>query len=178
VCDLLPAVRALTGAAVQGCVRRRGLSVVLELTAGLLIAAVLGLMVYSLVETVEAPRSRVRHLPVWAWQLTILVPVAGAVAWLVYGRPRAGHRIGTSGPASTRRRPARWDGPAQTAFADSLFATERLPVDWPVWPVEHPPRVIGPDDDPEFIAHLARMVEQLQHEGGHPARTDDGDEVL
>lgn len=151
----------------------------LELTAGLLIASVLGLMVYCLVETVEAPRSRVRYLPVWGWRLAILLPAVGSLAWLVYGRPRASHRIGTSGAASTRRRPVRWDGPARTTFTSGpSTADEGQPVDWPIWPVAHPPRVVGPDDDPEFIAHLARTVERLRPEGGRPARTDDGDELL
>jgi hypothetical protein len=152
---------------------------VLELTAGLLVAAVLGLMVYCLVETIEAPRSRIRHLPVWAWQIAILLPVVGGVAWLVYGRPRAGHRIGSSGPASTRRRPARWDGPIQPLYTDAPFSsTQRLPLDWPVRPAEPSGGVVGPDDDPEFIAQLARMLDQLRHDGGHAARTEDGDELI
>jgi hypothetical protein len=149
--------------------------VVLELTAGLLIAATLGLLVYCLVETIEAPRSRIRHLPVWGWQLVLLLPVAGAVAWLVFGRPQAGHRIGTTGPGGPRRRPVRWDGPEHA----DLAGRERFPGDWPLWPVERAPQVTGPEDDPEFIAELARMVELLQDgNGGHAARTDDGDELL
>jgi hypothetical protein len=156
--------------------------VVLELTAGLLIAAALGLMVYCLVETIEAPRSRIRFLPVWGWQLALLVPFTGAFAWLVFGRPRAGHRMGTSGPDSTRRRPVRWDGPAQV----DITHQERFPGDWPIWPVDQEPRPRGPEDDPDFIAALARRVEQLRPEqlrpeqlrpdggGSHP---DDGDET-
>lgn len=151
----------------------------LELTAGLLVAAVLGLMVYCLVETIEAPRSRVRHLPVWAWQLAILLPIVGGAAWLAFGRPRAGHRIGATGAAGTRRRPARWDGPLQPLYTDAGLGTgERLPLDWPAWPVHTGTRVCGPDDDPEFIAHLAHMVEQLRPGGGHPARSEDGDELI
>lgn len=147
----------------------------LELTVGVLIAATLGLMVYCLVETVEAFPSRVRHLPVWGWQLLLLLPLAGAGAWLLFGRPRAGHRIDTTGPGSTRRRPVRWDGPEQV----DLICRERFPGDWPVWPVEQAPRVTGPEDDPEFIAELAKMVDRLREEnGGHPARTDDGDDSL
>jgi hypothetical protein len=139
--------------------------VVLELTAGLLIAAALGLMVFCLVETIEAPRFRVRNLPVWAWRVVILLPLAGAAFWLVFGRPRASHRIGTSGPGSTRRRPVRWDGPQPSHRPGA----EGLPGDWPVWPVwtvDQAPRVTGPEDDPVFIAELARMVEQRRHEGG------------
>lgn len=147
---------------------------VLELTAGLLIAAVLGLMIRCLVQTIEAPRSRVRNLPVWVWQVLLLVPVLGPLAWLAFGRPRAGHRIDASGPGSTRRRPARWDGPVPGPH----HGGRRVPDGWPVWPVEVEARAVGPDDDPSFIADLARRVEQLRYERGYPARTDDGDEVI
>ena len=145
-----------------------------ELTAGLLIAAVLALMVYCLVETVEAPRSRVRRLPVRTWQVLLLVPVAGPLAWLLLGRPRAGHRIDMPAPGGTRRRPARWEDrmPARRA---GHAAAGSLAHTWPAWPLEDAPQVIGPDDDPAFIAHLAALV-QRQRDGGRPTRTDDGDD--
>ncbi|HET9655980.1 MAG TPA: PLDc N-terminal domain-containing protein, partial [Kineosporiaceae bacterium] len=65
----------------------------LELTAGLLAGAVLGLTVYCLVDSVQVFPGRVRGIPAWAWRLVILLPLAGPVAWLTLGRPQAGHRM-------------------------------------------------------------------------------------
>lgn len=51
------------------------------------VAAVL-LLVFSLVDCVQSPDTRVRNLPKWVWLLLILlVPVAGPIAWLFGGRP-------------------------------------------------------------------------------------------
>jgi hypothetical protein len=147
---------------------------VLELTVGLLIAAALALMVYCLVETIDAPRSRIRFLPVRVWQVLLLVPFAGPLSWLLFGRPQAGHRVGTT-------HPRRAYGPAP-AFPDP-FADQH---GWPILPTQHVqhvqyaqqvPRVIGPDDDPDFIAELARRVERMRQDGGYPAHTDDGDDA-
>ena len=137
---------------------------VLELTTGLLIAAALALTVYCLVQTVEAPRSRVRHLPVRVWQLLLLVPIVGPFAWLAYGRPQPGHRIDVPGPGGPRRRPVPWDGPGHALHARHV-GDRVLPGDWPVWPVTEAPLAIGPEDDPDFIAELARLVEQLRPGG-------------
>jgi hypothetical protein len=152
---------------------RRGF-VVLELTVGLLIAAALALMVYCLVETIDAPRTRIRLLPVRVWQVLLLVPFAGPLSWLLFGRPQAGHRVGTT-------HPRRAYGPAP-AFPDPLTDLHG----WPLWPTQqtHPaqqalqvPRAIGPDDDPDYIAELARRVERMRLDGGYPARTDDVDDA-
>jgi hypothetical protein len=142
-----------------------------ELTAGLLLAAVLVLAVYGLVDAAQAEPSRVRGLPLWAWRLALLVPVLGPAAWLLHGRPRAGHRIDLPGPAGPRRpvrRSARRTGPTRAGHATA----GSLPPNWPVWPTDslEPleslesvgllPHVVGPEDDPDFIAELARLVER------------------
>jgi hypothetical protein len=49
-----------------------------------------GLMIYALVDCWRSDESEVRGLPRPMWLLFILVPIAGGVAWLVYGAPR-GH---------------------------------------------------------------------------------------
>lgn len=47
----------------------------------------LGLMIYSLVESLQTPRHRVRVLPKAAWiAVIILVPIIGAGLWLAFGR--------------------------------------------------------------------------------------------
>jgi hypothetical protein len=52
-----------------------------------IIAAIL-LLVFSMVDCVQSPDSRVRNLPKWVWiVLILLVPLAGPIAWLIGGRP-------------------------------------------------------------------------------------------
>lgn len=49
----------------------------------------LGLMIYSLVESIQTPRHRVRVMPKVAWMAVIvLVPIIGAGLWLGFGRIR------------------------------------------------------------------------------------------
>jgi hypothetical protein len=51
---------------------------------------VLVLVVYALIDCLQAPRREVRAMPKPAWlAVVLLLPVVGAVAWLVAGRPRA-----------------------------------------------------------------------------------------
>ncbi len=85
----------------------------------------LGLMIYALVDCIQAG-DEVRFLPRWAWiVLIVVVTYAGAIVYLLVGRPAGGAR---------RRAP--WP----------TTRTEGLPQ------YERPPR--GPDDDPEFLAGL------------------------
>jgi Phospholipase_D-nuclease N-terminal len=131
----------------------------------------LGLLVFCLIECIQAPEGEIRALPRWAWiVLILLVPLVGGIAWLVAGRPL--------------RRP----GAGRTAA-------------WPSGPTagfpeyQRPPR--GPDDDSEFLAGigradrehedvLRRWEEDLRHReeklkaqpgdpGPDPATTDDED---
>jgi hypothetical protein len=141
--------------------------VVLELTTGLLIAAALALMVYCLVQTVEAPRSRVRLLPVGVWQVLLLLPFAGPLAWLVCGRPQPGHRIDVPGPGGQRRRPVPWEESGRRLHARHAGG-RAMPGDWPAWPVTEVPQVVGPEDDPDFIAELARMVKRPRPDDDQP----------
>jgi len=55
----------------------------------------LGLMIYSLVESIQTPRHRVRVMPKSAWMAVIvLVPIIGAGLWLGFGRLREPHTRG------------------------------------------------------------------------------------
>ena len=86
----------------------------------------LALMIYTLVECIQTDDDDVRNLPKWGWiALIVLVPFAGAIAWLFAGRPQA------------------------------LFNA-------PGSEVAPPPRMIAPDDDPEFLESLNRS--NLEHE--------------
>ena len=62
---------------------------------------VLGLVVFALVDCLQTPSPEVRQVPKPLWLAAIvLVPVLGALGWLLLGRPRSGRR-----PATPRRRP-------------------------------------------------------------------------
>ncbi|MGV8978149.1 MAG: PLD nuclease N-terminal domain-containing protein [Cellulomonas sp.] len=89
----------------------------------------IGLIVFCLIEAIQAENGRIRNLPKWAWILLILfIPYVGPIAWLVAGRPIAG--------AAGRAVP--WPS-GQTAG----------------YPEYERPRQVAPDDDPEFLARLA-----------------------
>ncbi|MGO1972017.1 MAG: PLD nuclease N-terminal domain-containing protein [Propionibacteriaceae bacterium] len=47
------------------------------------------LMIYCVVEAAQSSPYAVRGMPRWLWAVTIIcLPLAGAVLWLVFGRPR------------------------------------------------------------------------------------------
>ncbi|MFV0459792.1 MAG: PLD nuclease N-terminal domain-containing protein [Actinomycetales bacterium] len=51
----------------------------------------LALLVYCLVDCVQADERRIRILPRWAWVLIIIIlPIAGGLGWLLAGRPVPG----------------------------------------------------------------------------------------
>ncbi|MPZ93912.1 MAG: hypothetical protein GEU96_03155 [Propionibacteriales bacterium] len=56
----------------------------------LLVVVPVVLAIYCLIQVLQA-RHGVRGLPRWAWAvLIIMVPLVGAIAWLVLGRPQRG----------------------------------------------------------------------------------------
>jgi hypothetical protein len=110
----------------------------------------IGLVVYCLVECLQSPGRDVRTFRKPTWIVVILLlPVGGALAWLVAGRPhRARHsRPPRSGPPPPPPPPTDPDG---------------TPLTYP----------IGPDDDPEFLEQLRREQEQRRHPE-RPTEADD-----
>ena len=94
---------------------------------------------YALIDALMTPDAQARRLPKLLWLLVIVViPFAGAVAWLLLGRPRTepydrGSGGGGGGgsdrpPAPGCRVPGRRRGP------------------------------LAPDDDPEFLRELQRAA--------------------
>lgn len=84
------------------------------------------LLVFCLVDAILAANAAVRNLPKWAWiLLIILVPIAGPIAWLLVGRPRASRQPQVARPSQTAGYPE---------------------------PERQRPR--APDDDPDFLASL------------------------
>lgn len=100
---------------------------------GLLFIIDLLLLVVALIDCISTDESDVRNLPKLAWVFIVLLfsPV-GAIAWFVAGRPRKA-AAGSSG---------RWRPGA--GFPEA----------------ERPRRPVAPDDDPEFLAGLAKQEDQ------------------
>jgi hypothetical protein len=95
----------------------------------------IGLLIFCVIEAIQAPQDEIRGLARGWWILLIIViPIVGGVAWLVAGRPvrpvqTNGWRMGAGFPEHQRTRPA--------------------------------PR--GPDDDPEFLREI-RLVNTEQEQ--------------
>lgn len=87
------------------------------------------LLIYCWIEIAQSDSAQVRQLSRGLWALIVLIPLAGPIAWLVYGRPN-GDEVARAAP-----RPK--------------------------------PRVVAPDDDPEFLRSLRRQ--QPPHDDLPPA---------
>jgi len=117
---------------------------------GILFLAALAVWLYAVLDAISSNRSQVRALSKGLWVAIVLFTfVAGAVAWLVYGRPRASSTrrptLGSSGRTAWPARPGR----SAAAPANGLFGRGS----------SRP----APDDDPEFLAGLDRRAAQ-EHE--------------
>ncbi|WP_066584933.1 PLD nuclease N-terminal domain-containing protein [Cellulomonas timonensis] len=109
-------------------------------------------LVYCLIDCIQADTDRIRNLPKVVWvMLIVFLPIVGGVAWLVAGRPQG---------ASHSRAP--WPSTATAGF-----------------PEYERPRAVAPDDDPEFLAGLRRS--DTEHEkmlGDWEARLREREERL
>lgn len=103
------------------------------LTRGFLPLLEIGLLIYALIECIQTPNELVRNLPKWGWVvLIVFIPLIGSITWFFAGRPR--------------------------------FDQYGQPIGYG-YPGEHhhgAPRVVGPDDDPEFLAQLKQI--DVEHE--------------
>jgi hypothetical protein len=127
----------------------------------LLVLFVAGVWVYCLIDVIMTPPTELRSLTVMSWAVLVTVlPVAGAVAWLLTGRPARGwrapmvprHLAGTSriGPAEAiRRHPS---GRATEPGTAGLAQGQQM------CPTAGGTRPIGPDDDPDFLRELDRRL--------------------
>jgi Phospholipase_D-nuclease N-terminal len=126
-----------------------------------------GVWAYCLIDAIMTPQHELRSLTPMSWALLITVlPVIGAIAWLLAGRPDRAWRIpmpqrlaGTPrlGPQEAiRRHPA---GRAMEPGADG-------PPPWDCPAARHR-GPIGPDDDLEFLRELdRRFLDGPGHDGG------------
>jgi len=92
----------------------------------------IGLVVYSAIDCIQTPGGEIHRLSRGQWIAAILIiPGFGAVCWLMFGRAGRGrHERARSGPGQA---------------AGYGWTEEGL--------ARHP---VGPDDDPDFLAGLAR----------------------
>ena len=89
----------------------------------------IGLLVFCLIDCIQTDSIVVRNLNKTVWILLIIfVPIIGAVAWLVAGRPQGARRASA----------VPWPSTATAGF--------------PEYERPRPPR--GPDDDEEFLTDL------------------------
>ncbi len=130
------------------------------LLIGLLFALItVGFVVPCLIDVARTPRFAIRSLTKRTWLLLIiLLSVVGGLAWLLAGRPagrwdaplRRRHLDGSRGfrkQEAFRRHPASRDPELGFDTLTGLTAG-----------AGYGPRLIGPDDDPEFILELARRI--------------------
>jgi hypothetical protein len=114
---------------------------------GILFLVALAIWLYCLLDAITADRELVRGLPKGAWIAIVLLTFEiGAIAWLVWGRPRgaaprARPRLGSSGRTAWPARPG--GQPRSGSFGRA--------------------GPVAPDDDPEFLARLDRQAAQ-EHE--------------
>ena len=89
----------------------------------------LGLLVFCLIDCIQTDSIVMRNLSKTTWILLIIfVPIVGAVAWLVAGRPQG----------DQRRTAVPWPSTATAGFPE----------------YERPRPARGPDDDDDFLADL------------------------
>jgi hypothetical protein len=127
----------------------------------LLILFAAGVWVYCLIDAAMTPRAEMRRLSPLSWAIVItLLPVAGAVGWLLIGRPARGWRTPTmphrmpEGPRigpqeALRRHPS-------GRYAE--FGPDGLRAGPQPCPAAESLRPAGPDDDPEFLRELDRRI--------------------
>lgn len=98
----------------------------------------LALVVFCLIDCVQSDDQRIRNLPKWAWiVLIVLLPIAGAIIWLLAGRPTRARAAGGTPWA-----------PGKAAGSPEYQQPPRRPR--------------APDDDPEFLRSLKKR--NTEHE--------------
>jgi len=117
---------------------------------GILFLAALAVWLYAVLDAISSDRTQVRTLSKGLWVTVVLLTfVFGALAWLVYGRPRAEPprrpTLGSSGRTAWPSQPGRrGEAPPNGLFGRSGGRP-------------------APDDGPEFLAALDRRAAQ-EHE--------------
>ena len=150
------------------------------LFGALLVLLAVGLWMYGLIDVVLTPGSDCRNLRKGAWlAIAGLLFLAGAAAWLWFGRPRAAGGRFRAKPAAEI--PWLYGQPYDPVGLDADTALRRHPAgrarqDWIADAVqdqvgdevseESPSTLpVGPDDDPEFLLYLDRVIRDIREAG-------------
>ena len=127
-----------------------------------------GVWAYCLIDAIMTPPDELRSLTPMTWALLItLLPVIGAIAWLLAGRrdrrwraPMMPPRLAGMprlGPQEAIRR-----HPAGRAMEPGTDGQQAESWDYPVAGLIRP---IGPDDDPDFLRELERRFRDERDTG-------------
>ena len=138
------------------------------LSVVLFVLFVAGCWLYCLTDAALTPAAEFRGLPKAAWIALIAVtfvpgPIAWAVCRLSWRARRPPHPAAARpGPAETHADApdTRWTQPYPMAPSDGFLvaeAVDRHPASGPGGKRERP-GPIGPDDDPEFLSLLDRLI--------------------
>jgi hypothetical protein len=122
----------------------------------------IALTLYALLDAALTDAAAVRNLSKpWWLVLIVVLPVVGAVVWLLGGRPRTARAAG-GGRATGRGRTGPSQRPGHGRDAHPAGGRHRAGPG-PGWPPANRSRgrPRGPDDDPEF---LRRLDERLRGE--------------
>lgn len=127
----------------------------------LLILVIVGLMAYALADVWGSDEDERRGLPRWLWVLLIvLLPLLGAISWIVVRvaarRSGAGPSAPGSGPSGGGNRPT---------------PSPRSPRPGP----RRPAGPVAPDDDPEFLWRLEQEKRKREREARGSRDTQDDD---
>jgi len=101
---------------------------------------------YAIFDALTAPAERIRGLPKAVWLIIVILLLdIGAVAWFIFGRPRAG-------------------------AVDARVRERQSPFGWQ----SHggPPnrgRSVAPDDDPDFLKRLGEDLRRQPPDDDNPA---------
>ena len=152
------------------------------LLGALLALLAVGLWMYALIDVLLTPEADCRGPAKRTWlAITGLLLVPGALAWLMFGRPYAAP--GRTRPGPPARSPWLSGTPRDLIGLDAEAALRRHPAgrarpgsptdpDWQDtagWQdaAEGIPqaRVVGPDDDPEFLRYLDRVITDIREAG-------------
>ena len=149
--------------------------------------------VFVLVFVASADKTQVRTLPKWAWVLIcVITPVLGGIFYLILGRPIAGERPYYSRHLDPEPKPVRINR-TRNWLRDFFGLEEGSDDDFtpePQFRYRDEPRnsprrgPVAPDDDPEFLRELDRLLKseasgEPQLEGevvGDESGSEPGDE--
>jgi hypothetical protein len=128
-----------------------------------------GLWLYAIFDVVTTDPRNVRNLSKGLWLLIVIVLVgAGAIAWMMLGRPRTeGWQSSETVPRRPRPRPraARPDDSAD--FMARIEARDRLLAAWAEEDRRKAESRAGPQDQPD-TAEVDRRLAELEAELGRP----------